>query len=123
VGDLERSIARICASSLGGFGRDNTAVVLYEDQAKKKVAAFLAVLRGLEKVQVDNHCGHWMSAGEVGEVQQRSAFGAIYVCMPYLTELNLWYASYFIHYLYVILTQFCMYVRRSCRDSRNWAAV
>ena len=27
-------------------------MVLYEDQAKKKVSAFLAVLRGLEKVQV-----------------------------------------------------------------------
>ena len=52
VGDLERSIARLCASSLGGFGRDGAAVVLYEDQAKKKVSAFLAVLRGLEKVQV-----------------------------------------------------------------------
>jgi len=52
MGDLERSIARLCASSLGGFGRDNASVVLYEDQAKKKVAAFRAVLRGLEKLQV-----------------------------------------------------------------------
>ena len=51
IGDLERSIARLCASSLGAFGRDNTAVVLYEDAAKRKVSAFLSVLKGLEKLQ------------------------------------------------------------------------
>ena len=52
MGDLERSIARLCASSLGAFGRDNASVVLYEDAAKRKVAAFLSVLRGLEKLEV-----------------------------------------------------------------------
>lgn len=51
IGDLERSIARLCASSLGAFGRDNAAVVLYEDAAKRKVSAFLNVLKGLEKLQ------------------------------------------------------------------------
>ncbi len=51
IGDLERSIARLCASSLGAFGRDNASVVLYEDAAKRKVSAFLSVLKGLEKLQ------------------------------------------------------------------------
>ena len=36
---------------MGAFGRDNAAVVLYEDAAKRKVSAFLSVLKGLEKLQ------------------------------------------------------------------------
>lgn len=62
VGDLERSIARLCASSLGAFGRDNASVVLYEDAAKRKVSAFLAVLRGLEKLQAQTPTAYTPSA-------------------------------------------------------------
>lgn len=52
VGDLERAIARLCASSLGGFGREKSTVVLYEDAAKRRLAAFLAALKGLQTLQV-----------------------------------------------------------------------
>ena len=59
MGDLERAIARLCASSLGSFGRDDCAVVLYEDAAKRKVAAFVAALKGLQKLQVTSClCGN-----------------------------------------------------------------
>lgn len=50
--DIERAIARLCASSLGSFGRDGAAVVLYEDAAKRKVNAFVSVLKGLTAIKV-----------------------------------------------------------------------
>lgn len=49
VGDLERSLARLNAAGLGGgMGRDAMKVVLYEDNAKRRVAAMIAGLRGLQ---------------------------------------------------------------------------
>ena len=49
VGDLERSLARLHAAGLGGgMGRDAMKVVLYEDNAKRRVAAMIAGLRGLQ---------------------------------------------------------------------------
>lgn len=49
MGDLERSLARLHAAGLGGgMGRDAMKVVLYEDNAKRRVAAMLAGLRGLQ---------------------------------------------------------------------------
>lgn len=52
IGDLERAISRLCASSLGSFGRDGSSVVLYEDVAKRKLTGFLAALKGLSKLEV-----------------------------------------------------------------------
>ena len=52
VGDLERGLARLCASSHGGLGRDTAGVVLYEDALKRRLGAFLAVLNGLQRLQV-----------------------------------------------------------------------
>ena len=49
---MERAIAGICASSIGAFGRNSSSVVLYEDAAKRKVNAFVNVLKGLQAVQV-----------------------------------------------------------------------
>lgn len=49
VGDLERSLARLHAAGLGGgMGRDAMKVVLYEDNAKRRVGAMIAGLRGLQ---------------------------------------------------------------------------
>ena len=49
LGDLERSLARLNAAGVGGgMGRDALQVVLYEDNAKRRVAAMIAGLRGLQ---------------------------------------------------------------------------
>ena len=51
LGDLERSLARLHAAGLGGgMGRDAMQVVLYEDNAKRRVAAMIAGLRGLQSL-------------------------------------------------------------------------
>lgn len=73
IGDLERSIARLCASSLGAFGRDNAAVVLYEDAARRKVQAFLSVLRGLEKLQASPSLLYCFSALPFGNEHWRQS--------------------------------------------------
>ena len=48
VGDLERMVARLHCTSRGVCARD--AVVLYEDAARRRVAALVAALRGLQAV-------------------------------------------------------------------------
>lgn len=46
---MERSLARLHAAGVGGgMGRDAMKVVLYEDNAKRRVAAMIAGLRGLQ---------------------------------------------------------------------------
>lgn len=51
LGDLERSLARLHAAGVGGgMGRDAMQVVLYEDNAKRRVAAMIAGLRGLQSL-------------------------------------------------------------------------
>lgn len=51
LGDLERSLARLHAAGIGGgMGRDAMQVVLYEDNAKRRVAAMIAGLRGLQSL-------------------------------------------------------------------------
>lgn len=74
IGDLERSIARLCASSLGSFGRDGSSVVLYEDAAKRKLAGFLAALKGLSKLEVS--LMYW------------SLWPGMYKNIPYCQALN-----------------------------------
>lgn len=49
VGDLERMVARLHCTSRGVCARD--AVVLYEDAARRRVAALVAALRGLQAVE------------------------------------------------------------------------
>ncbi|CAD7704171.1 unnamed protein product [Ostreobium quekettii] len=53
VGDLERALARLHASTLEGAhcGREAEHVVLYEDAARRKVRALVAALKGLQRVQ------------------------------------------------------------------------
>lgn len=46
VGDLERLVARLHCTSRGACARD--AVVLYEDAARRRVAALVTALRGLQ---------------------------------------------------------------------------
>jgi hypothetical protein len=49
ISDLERALARLHASTVAGAsGRDASNVVLYEDAAKRKVAALVGVLRDLQ---------------------------------------------------------------------------
>ena len=51
LGDLERSLARLHAEGVGGgMGRDAMQVVLYEDNAQRRVAAMIAGLRGLQSL-------------------------------------------------------------------------
>ena len=50
-GDLDRHLARLNAlATAGGAGRDADGVVLYEDAAKRRVGAVVAVLTGLRAV-------------------------------------------------------------------------
>ena len=50
-GDLDRHLARLTAlATAGGAGRDADGVVLYEDAAKRRVGAVVAVLTGLRAV-------------------------------------------------------------------------
>ena len=46
MGDLERLVARLHCTSRGACARD--AVVLYEDAARRRVAALITALRGLQ---------------------------------------------------------------------------
>ena len=46
MGDLERLVARLHCTSRGACARD--AVVLYEDAARRRVAALVTALRGLQ---------------------------------------------------------------------------
>jgi DNA mismatch repair protein MSH6 len=51
LSDLERGLARLGAAGAGaGAARDGPTVVLYEDAARRRVRAFCAALRGLERV-------------------------------------------------------------------------
>ena len=51
LGDLERALARLQASTLAEVDGTNAAIY-YEDTAKRKVLALITVLRGLQSVQV-----------------------------------------------------------------------
>ncbi|CAL8470971.1 g10513 [Coccomyxa elongata] len=50
LGDLERALARLQASTLAE-GDGTNAAIYYEDTAKRKVLALITVLRGLQSVQ------------------------------------------------------------------------
>lgn len=51
IPDLERSLTRMAASSVGS-GRERDGVVLYEDSCGRRLRAFLATLRGFKKLQI-----------------------------------------------------------------------
>ncbi len=51
LGDLERALARLQASTLAE-GDGTNAAIYYEDTAKRKVLALITVLHGLRSVQV-----------------------------------------------------------------------
>ena len=51
IGDLERALARIQASSAAEAEGANAAIY-YEDTAKRKVLSLLTALRGLQSLQV-----------------------------------------------------------------------
>lgn len=51
IGDLERALARIQASSAAEAEGANTAIY-YEDTAKRKVLSLVTALRGLQSLQV-----------------------------------------------------------------------
>lgn len=54
LGDLERALARLQASTLAE-GEGTNAAIYYEDTAKRKVLSLITALRGLQSVQV-SHC-------------------------------------------------------------------
>eukprot|EP00879_Flechtneria_rotunda_P025746 GHRR01027386.1.p1 GENE.GHRR01027386.1~~GHRR01027386.1.p1 ORF type:complete len:1037 (+),score=479.42 GHRR01027386.1:1366-4476(+) len=50
--DLERCLARLAGTAAaGGFGREAAHVVLYEDQAKRRVKVLVAAMRDLQALQ------------------------------------------------------------------------
>ena len=51
LGDLERALARLQASTLAE-GDGTNAAIYYEDTAKRKVLSLITALRGLQSVQV-----------------------------------------------------------------------
>ncbi|QDZ20730.1 DNA mismatch repair protein MSH6 [Chloropicon primus] len=50
IPDLERSLTRMAASSVGS-GREREGVVLYEDSCRRRLRAFLATLRGFDNLK------------------------------------------------------------------------
>lgn len=56
IGDLERGLARLLASA-GAEEEGAPRVVYYEDTAKRRVHALIAVLKGLGSVQVSSPSG------------------------------------------------------------------
>lgn len=52
MGDLERLLARITASSGVGYGRDAENVVLYEDAAKRRLLALHSAICALQALKV-----------------------------------------------------------------------